>query len=257
MKRDNKKQMLQVAAILLIGSISVILYFFPDLIGGNKYSYKNIYETREEINGLKNSISSGENEIENAKDEMESAVLELEESIFSKNSILIDTYDYQLDIPSLLISLEQNAIKNGVEVEIEYNSIIHDYNGENSLNDSEENMSESQDETQTVQQEEGISEGTVAEESVDEESTEIAEEEQESFTDESSDSLEIHEDNNNKSIRKAYIPIKVKGTYSGARSYIKYLDEVGMLEPDNVKITSNEDYIEAEIGIIVFYGRID
>lgn len=265
MKRDNKKQMLQIAAILLIGSISVVFYFFPDLIGGNKYSYKEIYKTREEINGLKSEISSVESQIENAKSEMENEILELEESIFNKNSILIDTYDYQLDIPSLLISLEQNAIKNGVEVEIEYNSIVYDFDGENTPNEQEGDSNEYQDETEDVnlnentgESSEGVSEESLEEsleevpEDFSEDESEFTEETEESFIDESQDFSE-----SDSGVRRAYIPLKIKGTYSGARSYIKYLDEVGMLEPDNIKITSKQDYIEAEIGIIVFHGRID
>lgn len=52
------------------------------------------------------------------------------------------------------------------------------------------------------------------------------------------------------------IPIKIEGTFSRVRSYLRYLDEIGMIEPSAIKMSSDGKKVEAGVILNVFHGEV-
>lgn len=57
------------------------------------------------------------------------------------------------------------------------------------------------------------------------------------------------------SIDVTTIPIEVKGTFFKVRDYLKFLDELGLIEPSSVKMTTDGQVVTAEITLNIFHGK--
>lgn len=57
------------------------------------------------------------------------------------------------------------------------------------------------------------------------------------------------------SIDVTTIPIEVKGTFFKVRDYLKFLDELGLIEPSSVKMTTDGMEVTAEITLNIFHGK--
>lgn len=57
------------------------------------------------------------------------------------------------------------------------------------------------------------------------------------------------------SIDVTTIPIEVKGTFFKVRDYLKFLDELGLIEPSSVKMTTDGMEVTAEITLNIFHWK--
>ena len=52
------------------------------------------------------------------------------------------------------------------------------------------------------------------------------------------------------------IPIQIKGSYHSVRSYIQYLDKIGMIAPSSVVLESEGKEVKGKIILNVFHGEV-
>lgn len=289
MRGLRSKQILQFLAILTIIIVSVVLLFLPNLIEDRyPYSYPRVNEGKENVESLNRELSSNESIIENniitlAETEVEEK--EVAEKEFNVRKGIIEE-DFELHIPSILIKLEQKAIENNLDLVIDYNSMTtsgasgysdylteEEYQGfdesergnlnehfdEDNLSD-EDNFSGGQVFAQETEEQDGIS----ITENVDENNNDDETIEQENS--ESNDRQENPDDEFDRhkytipaieGINVTTIPLGISGSFYNVRNYIRFLDEVGMIEPSSVIITSEGRNVSASIVINIFHGEVN
>lgn len=262
----------------MIVILSAVILFMPDLIE-QKYpwTYQNIQDKKSELISVSETLSSNEREIQylkqNLKD-LEKREEEVAENVFQLKKGMKDS-DFQIDIPSFLITLEQKAYEGEVDLLIGYNSLkttkgsisyqeppILDENGVPVESSVEGELDESQSEQDTPQ-ENGAPEGVEANESTPEgiEVNKSTAETEDSKDGENKEEDKGPEINNNAeipvidSIDVTTIPIEIKGTFFKVRDYLKFLDELGLIEPSSIKMTTNGLKITAEITLNIFHGE--
>lgn len=270
---------LQTIAVIVIISVSIVVFFFPDTINNDKFSYENIVNKKDEVDSLTNMIISNESVIEEAIERLHSTekrAREVEKEANLARQGVNDDY-FVLDIPSLLIELEQNAYKNNVELKIRYNSIVSTLNrmnegdtleGEEYTEDfgepADEDIYEDFNENEDSHEEDLSSVGGSLEEQEDEDVTL-----EKQNIDEEQDVNEEQDDDDDEEISLAslnlpdiegisitVIPISISGKYSDVRNYIKYLDQVGMIEPYSVKLRSDGNSISGSVILSVFHEEV-
>ena len=289
MRGLRSKQILQFLAILTIIIVSVVLLFLPNLIEDRyPYSYPRVNEGKENVESLNRELSSNESIIENniitlAETEVEEK--EVAEKEFNVRKGIIEE-DFELHIPSILIKLEQKAIENNLDLVIDYNSMTtsgasgysdylteEEYQGfdesergnlnehfdEDDLSD-EDNFSGGQVFAQETEEQDGIS----ITENVDENNND-----DETIEQENSESNDRQENPDDEFERHKYtipaiegidvttIPLGISGSFYNVRNYIRFLDEVGMIEPSSVIITSEGRNVSASIVINIFHGEVN
>ena len=262
MRGLRSKQILQFLAILTIIIVSVVLLFLPNLIEDRyPYSYPRVNEGKENVESLNRELSSNESIIENniitlAETEVEEK--EVAEKEFNVRKGIIEE-DFELHIPSILIKLEQKAIENNLDLVIDYNSMTtsgasgysdylteEEYQGfdesergnlnehfdEDDLSD-EDNFSGGQVFAQETEEQDGIS----ITENVDENNND-----DETIEQENSESNDRQENPDDEFERHKYtipaieginvttIPLGISGSFYNVRNYIRFLDEVGMID---------------------------
>ena len=289
MRGLRSKQILQFLAILTIIIASVVLLFLPNLIQDRyPYSYPRVNEGKENVESLNRELSSNESIIENTiinLEEIEVKEKEVAEKEFNVRKGIIEE-DFELHIPSILIKLEQKAIENNLDLVIDYNSMTtsgasgyydylteEEYQGfdesergnpnehfdEDGLSD-EDNFSGGQVFAQETEEQDGIS----ITENVDENNNDDETTEQENS--ESNDRQENPDDEFDRhkytipaieGINVTTIPLGISGSFYNVRNYIRFLDEVGMIEPSSVIITSEGRNVSASIVINIFHGEVN
>ena len=254
MKTLKSKQLWQIVAIIAIIVASVILLFVPQAIDNKyPYTYQNIQDKKDNVNSLNQALLSNEGTIQTSIQRLEEIEKEdevIKEEVFKIRKGIKET-DFELHIPSVLIALEQNAIKNNVEIVIGYNS-----------------MQETADDGGTSQpapsNENEVSEDVTITEEENTEATETGEEQEGADKSEqenkptpkpmptlSSSIPEIPGINVNT------IPIQISGSYANVRNYIRYLDEVGMIEPSSVILMSEGRKVSGSVMLNIFHGEVD
>ena len=270
---------LQTIAVIVIISVSIVVFFFPDTINNDKFSYENIVNKKDEVDSLTNMIISNESVIEEAIQRLHSTEKRAREVEKEANLVRQGVNDdyFVLDIPSLLIELEQNAYKNNVELKIRYNSIVSTLNrmnegdtleGEEYTEDfgepADEDIYEDFNENEDSHEEDLSSVGGSLEEQEDEDVTlekqNIDEEQDVNEEQDDDDEEEISLASLNlpdiEGISITVIPINISGKYSDVRNYIKYLDQVGMIEPYSVKLRSDGNSISGSVILSVFHEEV-
>jgi len=270
MSKNNS--ILQIIAIVVIISVSIIVFFFQDIIpeeiDTSKFSYDNIVNKKEEVDSLIDLTSSNESVIEDTIQRLQSTKERAREVEKEANLVRqgVNQDDFVLDIPSFLIDLEQNAYKNEVELKIDYNSMVtsssrvsdgYHLDGE----EYEEDFGEPSDQDFSG---EGDSSGVGGslEEQEDEGVTLETQDEEQSFDGEQDvgQDSEFSPGGANlpdiEGISITVIPISISGKYSDVRNYIKYLDQVGMIEPYSVKLESDGDSISGSVILNVFHEEV-
>lgn len=299
LKTLKNKALWQGLAILAISIVSAILLFFPEAIENRyPYSYKRIIDEQSNVNSSNDRLSSNENAIKSSIDNVDR--LEWEKESYSEEEFVVRKgiveEDFEFHIPSLLISLEQNAIENKVDIEIDYASMAttpsdggapENYNPDGSVSqasqetsevptkekdsvdsevatdESTESTSGSSEEEVAANESKSSEDITVTEQEVTkEETTPVAE-------DGSGNSKEVVVEGETgyiaqsteipviEGINVTTIPISISGTFYNVRNYIKYLDEVGMIEPSSVVITSEGRTVTSSIIINIFHGEVN
>lgn len=276
----KSKQFLQILIIIFIVAGSVILFFFPDVIDNKyEYSYNNIIGGKQQVEALNQDLVSNETTIISDVRSLEKLKGKRIESLRDKLNLGLNTDDLILDIPSILISLEQNAIDNKVELVIDYNSIltnpgkieVPDFEedeespgakGSPGAKEDEENPDAKEDKENPAEDEdENLDENgeiTVPKTKLEEKALDNKEE--------NKDGIKIVEESDGEErdfldapfplidgVDVIVIPIKITGSYSKVRSYIKYLDEIGFIEPSSVILSSEGQIVTSSITLNVFH----
>jgi len=243
LKKTQNKLIFQILAIIIITASFIILFFFPDLIENKyPYSYINIQDKKAEIETLNGDLTANEITIMDSMsrlDNLEKEKQEKEEKMFEIKK-KINQSDFELDIPSILISLEQNANQNEVDLTIGYNLISH----------SGEPMPG------------GTEDPTLEDPNLEQPNENVSVEEQEEDSENSNPENEVFDMENSPQAEQipgisiTTIPISISGSYSNVRKYIKYLDEVGMIEPSSVKLSSEGRTLKGQVTLNVFHGEV-
>ena len=254
MKTLKSKQLWQIVAIIAIIVASVILLFVPQAIDNKyPYTYQNIQDKKDNVNSLNQALLSNEGTIQTSIQRLEE--IEKEDEIIKEEAFKIrkgiKETDFELHIPSVLIALEQNAIKNNVEIVIGYNS-----------------MQETADDGGTSQpapsNENEVSEDVTITEEENTEATETGEEQEgEDKSEQENKPTPTPMPTPNSSIPEIpginvnTIPIQISGSYANVRNYIRYLDEVGMIEPSSVVLMSEGRKVSGSVMLNIFHGEVD
>ena len=289
MRGLRSKQILQFLAILTIIIASVVLLFLPNLIQDRyPYSYPRVSEGKENVESLNRELISNESIIENTIIDLEETEViekEVAEKEFNVRKGIIEE-DFELHIPSILIKLEQEAIENNLDLVIDYNSMTtsgdsgySDYLTEEEYQGFDEsergNPNEHFDEDD-LSDEDGFSGGQVfAQESEEQDGISITENVDENNNDDETTEQENSESNDRQEnpddefdrhkytipaiegINVTTIPLGISGSFYNVRNYIRFLDEVGMIEPSSVIITSEGRNVSASIVINIFHGEVN
>lgn len=254
MKTLKSKQLWQIVAIIAIIVASVILLFVPQAIDNKyPYTYQNIQDKKDNVNSLNQALLSNEGTIQTSIQRLEEIEKEdeiIKEEVFKIRKGIKET-DFELHIPSVLIALEQNAIKNNVEIAIDYNSMQGTANGGEIRQPAPSNENEVSEDV-TITEEETTGETETGEE---QEGEDKSEQENKStpapMPTPNSSIPEIPGINVNT------IPIQISGSYANVRNYIRYLDEVGMIEPSSVVLMSEGRKVSGSVMLNIFHGEVD
>lgn len=259
MKKYKNKQTLQILAIVALSAISIILIFFPDLIDNKyKYSYDNISVGKQQVATLNDGLLSNEMAIINNLERLESLKAERNSELLKKEEIGFNEEDLVLSIPSLLIELEQNAVDNKSKLTIDYNAMqtqskqtpVQAPTTEEELTEEEKDAEEAGiDLPKETALEKGLEERQKDEDEDSEEEITITPEVVENDLISNMPVIE--------GVDVTAIPIEIVGSYSNVRNYIKYLDEIGMIEPSSVNIQSKGKIVQGNVILNVFHREED
>lgn len=281
----------QIVAIIVIVVLSSVILFIPNPIG-QKYpwTYQNIQDKKKELISVSETLSDNERKIQSLKQNLQDLKKREKDSAEDVSQLKkgMKDSDLQIDIPSFLITLEQKAYETGVDLLIGYNSLITtkgssstqdptlDENGapaesstEGGVVDEKGEQGTSQENKASEKTTEGIevNESTTKENGTSETTTKGTEANDSTANTEDSKDGENKEedkgpkiDNNVKiptidSIDVTTIPIEVKGTFFKVRDYLKFLDELGLIEPSSVKMTTDGSEVTAEITLNIFHWK--
>lgn len=265
----------------MIVSLSVVILFMPNLIE-QKYpwTYQNIQDKKNELISMSETLSGNEREIQQSKQDLQDLEKREEkaaEDVFQLKKGMKDS-DFQIDIPSFLITLEQKAYESEVDLLIGYNSLtttegstsqeapLLDENGI-PVDPSVEGEPDDYQSEQGTPQENGTPEANPEENEAHETPTEgIEVNKSTTKTEDSKDGENKEEDkgpeiNSNveipaiDSIDVTTIPIEIKGTFFKVRDYLKFLDELGLIEPSSITMTTDGLEVTAEITLNIFHGE--
>ena len=282
----------QILAIIMIVILSVVILFMPNLIE-QKYpwTYQNIQDKKNELISVSGTLSGNEREIQSLKQnlqDLEKREEEASEDVFQLKKGMKGS-DFQIDIPSFLITLEQKAYEGEVDLLIGYNSLVTtegsnspqekpildengipiEYSPEGGLDDYQSEQGTPQENgapeatTEGVEVNKSPNEGIEVNKSTPEgiEVNKSTTETEGSKDGENKEEDKGPEINNNveipaiDSIDVTTIPIKVQGTFFKVRDYLKFLDEVGLIEPSSIMMTTDGLGVTAEITLNIFHGE--
>ena len=297
MKKITKEQKYMVSIFFVIIT-SVILFLYPEIVK-YPYSFTSIEEKKSSIEQANSQLISNETSIKQLAKEKEAT--ELEENNVNNEALRlkrnINSDDFKLDIPSLLISLEQKANEKSLKLNIHYDKIqtVKDAGSEisgqgedvgskdqtanpdtntdnkvtsensNEKTDSNKQSAENKTAQETVKDANGTTtteqtktgdsantEKTVGGQPVENKENDDKASKSDEFTDEDLKKglLTIN------GLDTTIVPIVVIGSYSEVRSYIKYLDELGLIEPSFVELESKEKKVTAKIVLNIFNGEV-
>ena len=282
--KANRIRIYQILAIIMIVVLSAVILFMPNLIE-QKYpwTYQNIQEKKNELISVSETLSGNEREIQHLKQnlqDLKKREKEAAEDVSQLKKGMKDA-DLQRDIPSFLITLEQKAYETGVDLLIGYNSLITtkgssshqaptaESSTEGGVDDDKSGQGTPQENKASDKTTEGIevNESTTKENKASDKTTKETEaNESTTKAKDSKDGENKEEDkgpkiNNNvkiptiDSIDVTTIPIEIKGTFFKVRDYLKFLDELGLVEPSSIKMTTDGLEVTAEITLNIFHGE--
>ncbi len=299
--KANRIKIYQILAIIMIVVLSAVILFMPNLIE-QKYpwTYQNIQDKKNELVSVSETLSGNEREIQHLKQnlqDLKKREKKAAEDVSQLKKGMKDA-DFQRDIPSFLITLEQKAYETGVDLLIGYNSLIttkgssshQDPTAESSteggVDDDKSGQGTPQENKTSDKTTEGIevNESTTKENKASDKTTKETEANESTTGDPekttketevngSTTKAEDTKDGENKeedkgpkinnnvkiptidSIDVTTIPIEIKGTFFKVRDYLKFLDELGLVEPSSIKMTTDGLEVTAEITLNIFHGE--
>lgn len=250
------KDYIAVFLILVVVVGTVVILFYPDKVD-YKHSYVELQDkkvTVEENNGKliqnESTILSKKNQLDSNLEEEQRISLEAAE--LKRN---INEEDFKLNIPSFLISMEQQSYKDNVKLNIDYASITTNYapgqepaggQGLPNTPGMPQVTPPGQDQQATPPAQQGGTDGVTVTTPSDSTSAGFSPEEIANGT------IQIE------GFNSTIIPLTIEGSYANVRSYIKYLDGIGLIKPSSVVLNSNAEdkIIVGKIVVNVFHGEV-
>lgn len=241
---EKDKKVLQLLFIFIIIALTVIDIFYSQIIITDKFSLKTIEEKRNEFNSLDGLITSNETMIKNNKSQLETLQTSFGDTQRELSTLRskISQEDLVFHMPSMLISLEQNAIKNDVELIIEYNLIRYPNDGM-AIN------------MQGAFPLKPHNKAGIIEAPINPEGKVVLEQ-----GDMDNPSVNITEALGNyvppqiKNVDVTVIPIRINGKYSDVRKFIRYLDNLEYVDPGHIELDSDGTTVNGFILVNVFHG---
>lgn len=240
MKINNQgARAIQLILIILIVGITVLNLFFPQYTV-DMFSLNGIKEKETNLVMLNQTIASNENTISSSISQLESSKTRSEESKKRVESIRnkIKNEDLVFHMPSILISLEQNAIKNNLKIIIGFSQIQDSANGgQNVGQDLGEDPNGVVENPNGQPSSTGITSGGVG--SVD-----------------FSQALSENDFPYIQGINVKAVPVQIIGNYANVRAFVNFLDTLDYVEPGYIDLVTNGDEITGTVVINVLYGEV-
>jgi hypothetical protein len=266
MKITNKdKKILQCFLMILIVGFTVINIFSPETINAD-LSITNLESKRQEMHSLNTSIEKNNQNISKTKIDLNKSQQDIKISDEKLNQALkkVNTQNLTLDIPSVLISLEQNAILNGVDLKIDYSSIKYsnkkNTNVEHAPPTSKEvkdssatNKTTSESNTQ-IRSSYGsaLSEPEFSSNSSTQNSPVV--ENNLPATNETDKVLSGYSMPNITGINVMVIPTQLTGGYDNIKSYLTYIEKIDYMAPGYINLESTGEKVNGTVIFNVYYG---
>lgn len=289
----KKKDYISISVIALVLVGSIILFFSPSLVGYNK-SFVDIADKKEQIATNNSKMKTNESNIESLKatlDQLADESLSKDELADEKENA-IDGEKFDLDIPSFLITMEQEAVAKNVKLNIDYSSMktLVDASGsmpsetEQTDNQSQgsqqpqnsQTSSQAQDSSQTQQNQDPNQASTNVTQSDNTNSKNEQTQSTNEQTQNSQDTAAKPGDTNSKTVTSVTtnsneegtvisipgmsttsIPIKIEGTYANTRAYIKFLDKIGLIVPTKVELNSKGKKVVTNVTLNIIHGEVE
>ena len=261
--------MLKVFGIIAVVTLMVVTMFYPEYIR-NPYSIKEIENKQEEVSNLNNTIMSNESIISNGSmnlEQLREDVSSLETEYKRMESGLVDT-EFKLHIPSILVTLEQTAKNNELEIMIDYEN-INQYGGssddmEEELHDEfdhddDSGLTEDYTEDDLTDSSEELGQGgdeLSDEEQIDNESAEAKDEINSGLSEEHSEIIEEAIQRNIpyiEGVNVTTVKIQINGSYENIRNFIFAIDEIDFIENNVIDLLSYGESMSAVIVLNIFH----
>lgn len=247
---------------------SAIIFLYPNLVD-YPYSYNNLVEKQEQIENKNYDLNQNEsillgkvNEFERLEEERE---MVYDEAFNLKRNIREE--DFIMDMPAFLISMEQQAKSDKVKLIIDYNSIVTTSGSTTpsiEMSDGQHNSEGHPNDPNNEQEQ--LESDEQEEDERDNENNNDSEDNGENSNDKDSDSEEENLEADIMEVTSGQvtiegldvttIPIRLEGSYSNIRDYLKYLDRIGMIEPSSINLTSEEKLVKGTVILNVFHGEV-
>lgn len=268
----KKKDLVSIGAIVVVIVSSTILFFFPSIVGYDK-SYVSIGEKKEQFEENNNKMTANEAKIEKLKQDMETAydAAKKKDEYADLLESKVNEDDFVLNKSALLITMDQEAKKNNVDLHVEYSKIVSSDstgspNVESDLEENKQNsdtsgndkptpdtnvtVEENNQQQNTEQRENGTD--TTTQNQDDTQDVDSSKNKGTSFTDEeiSKGTVVIE------GMQTTVVPIQIKGTYADISNYIEFLDTVGLIKPSSVYLESKGDKLQGKVILNVIHGEV-
>lgn len=277
--KSKRKDYILIFMTFLVVALSVVLFFYPSLIN-YPYSYNNLVEKKGIVEEKNANLTKNEVTIKNKRNELEVVTTEKEE-IYLEAAMLrrnINEEDFKLRMPSFLISMEQQAYKEKIKLNIDYAAIQTISNGSNAgnnapdvfNNDDRKNNSgvpkpKGTEETADKKDLDKLDRATNPKDNIKIE--EVAENQEKDKSEQKDNDKNTNEMKFSQEeiangaiviegIDVTVIPISIEGSYHNVRSYLKYLDEIGMIEPSSVILNSEGKLVKGKVILNIFHGEV-
>lgn len=285
---EKDKKTLQVLAIFLIVGLTIANIFYPKVIT-SVFSVNSIEEKKQTINDLNLQIASDEKVIKDSRTQLESIQDSNDSTELELKTLRakINSEDLVFHMPSVLISLEQNAIKNNISLTIEYDKIISA--NQMAITDNQEIQASvpvepQQEQTQDGQTTEGqtdtgavtdsIGETTQTQPTADNTSTTIPTVIDNNVTSTPTTTVTTTNDVTTEevvpdkmdtilgnyvapqinNVNTTIVPIRISGKYSDLRKFIRYLDSLEYMDPGYIDLQSDGTNVDGIVIINIFHG---
>lgn len=296
MKNKRIIRMIKILFILIIIWFSSMLIFFPQLLN-YEHSLKFLKDKEMEINRLSANIERNSLMVKEEIKKQKSLEKEEQDAMRLKSMLGENRFFVDIDIPSLLVFLEQNAIETDVKININFHEIKKHKLEEESVAEvsfgnrdnligresipeefleenpetGEENL-ENSNNTENLENNNNMENGGQTnspgmeyfyganQEDIQEEDVFNEDTEVSSISGNQitlKDSVFLEEIPDINGLTVSFIPIAIKGNYSNIGNFIRELDAVDYLEPAYMGTYSTGEDVVSAIALFVFHKKGD
>lgn len=252
--KKYKKEIIGVTLIVSIVAGSLLL-IEPSKLGSEKAAYKDIDSKKSFLIDVNNQSTEYVNKNKTLQEELSTLEKETSrvKSLAEIKRAEINDEDLEYHLPSILIRLENNAIKNNLKLDIDHSGIkVYDVNTSNALEDNIDILEE--DVEDDIEEDEDISD-EITKEAEEPEAEEILNSKIEGDNKDS----KLHNSINVPMIygfNTTIIPLTVEGQFRDVRNFINYLDKINYIDNTSISLSSNGEKVTGKILISVFHGSL-